>query len=186
MGNSVVIPHIFGTIALLSMFFTIGSYYEGFFAKLKMEAYQVQLGQVSEYISSNLIDLVILSRLSDEDTFLVKTVDVPQEIGNRFYRVSLLEMKSVFGEDSLKVVSELESLGIYSMSDLPWTTSHYIEIFSNQSITTRYGDSLDISNNITSSMANKEGFIQLVVWCHKTDDVITIGLGILDKSEDFG
>jgi hypothetical protein len=179
----VVIPHIFGTIALLSMFFTVGTYYDGFFTQLNREAYHAQLGQVSEYVSSNLIDLVVLSRLSEEDVFLVKTIDIPSEIGNRFYRVTLLEMQSAYGEDTLKVVSKIESLDIYATSDLPWPKSSYIDIYSNQSITTRYGDSLGISYNVTSNTANKDESIYLVVWCQKTDDMITLGLGDLDRSE---
>lgn len=183
MGDSVVIPHIFGTIALLTMFFTVGTYYDGFFTQLNREAYQAQLGQVSEYISSNLIDLVVLSRLSDEDVFLVKTIDIPSEIGNRFYRITLLEMQSTYGEDALRIVSELESLGVYSKADLPWYKSSYIDIYSNQSISTRYGSSLDISYNVTSNMASLDESIQLVVWCQKTADTIILGLGVLESSE---
>jgi hypothetical protein len=183
MGNSVVIPHIFGTIALLSMFFTVGTYYNGFFNQLNSEAYKAQLRQVSEYVSSNLIDLVVLSRLSSRDVFLVKTIDVPSEIGNRFYRISLLEVQSSYREDTLKVASELESLGIYSTADLPWPKSSYIDIYNNQSITTRYGDGLDISYNVTSNMANKNEHVQLVVWCQKIDNLIILGLGVLESSE---
>jgi hypothetical protein len=184
MGNSVVIPHIFGTIALLSMFFTIGTYYNGFFVQLNREAYEAQLGQVSEYISSNLIDLVVLSRLSDGDAFLVKTVEVPSEIGNRFYRICLKEMKSLHGEDTLNVVSELESLGVYSTADLPWPKNSYIEIYSNQSISTKYGERINLSYNITSNMAKTCESEFLIVWCSKVDNSITLGLGVLDRSEE--
>lgn len=191
MGNSVVIPHIFGTIALLTMFFTVGTYYNGFFTTLNEEAYRAQLGQVSEYISSNLIDLVVLSRLSDEDLFLVKTVDVPLEIGERFYRISLKEMQSPYGEDVLKVISEIESLDIYSTADLPWPKSTYIQIYTNQSISTRYGADIEIRANITSNraesrMAETGEPATLIVWCQKTDDVTTIGLGVLDRPEGGG
>ncbi len=186
MGNSVVIPHIFGTIALLSMFFTVGTYYNGYFTQLNREAYQAQLGQVSEYISSNLIDLVVLSRLSDEDVFLVKTIEVPLEIGNRFYRISLKEMQSPYGEDTLNVVSELESLGVYSTADLPWPKNPYIEIYSNQNITTKYGERINLSYNITSNMAKTGESKFLIVWCRKADNSITLGLGVLDRSEEAG
>ncbi|MFP3952063.1 MAG: hypothetical protein ACLFVP_08010 [Candidatus Bathyarchaeia archaeon] len=191
MGNSVAIPHIFGTVALLTMFFTVGTYYNGFFTTLNEEAYRAQMGQVSEYLSSNLIDLVVLSRLSEGDLFLVKTIDVPLEIGDRFYRISLEEMQSPLGEDLLKVVSEIESLDIYSTADLPWPKSTYMQIYTNQSISTRYGDSIEIRANITSNgverrMAETGEPATLVVWCHKTDDVTIIGLGVLDRVEGGG
>jgi len=191
MGNSVIIPHIFGTIALLTMFFTVGTYYDGFFTTLNEEAYRAQLGEVSEYVSSNLIDLVVLSRLSDGDLFLVKSFEVPMEIGDRFYRMSLKEMQSPQGEDLLKVVSEIESLDIYATADLPWPKSNYIQIYTDQSITTRYGDDIEIRSNITSNgaesrMAKTGEPATLIVWCHKTDNVTTIGLGILDRPEGGG
>lgn len=188
MGNSVIIPHIFGTIALLTMFFTVGTYYNGFFATLNQEAYQAQLGQVSEYISSNLIDLVVLSRLSKEDLFLVKTVEIPREVGNRFYTVTLKEVQSSYGEELLKVVAEIDSQGVYSTADLPWPKSTYIQIFSNQSISTKYNENIEIMGNITSNAAEFRTAetgepYTLIVWCHKADDVITLGLGLLKRSE---
>lgn len=191
MGNSVIIPHIFGTIALLTMFFTVSTYYNGFFTNLNQEAYKAQLGQVSEYISSNLIDLVVLSRLSNEDLFLVKTIEVPLEIGKRFYNISLKEMQSPYGEELLNVVSEINSLDIYSTADLPWPSNTYIQIYSNQSINTRYGDSIEIhstisSNGVESRVAQTGESASLIVWCHKTGNVTTIGLGVLDKAEGGG
>lgn len=188
MGNSVIIPHIFGTVALLTMFFTVGTYYNGFFLNLNEEAYRAQLGQVSEYISSNLIDLVVLSRLSDEDLFLIKTVDIPLEIGKRFYTVSLIEMQSPNGEDLLKITSEVDSLNLYSTANFPCTKNSYIQIYSNQTISTRYGQDIDLRSNFTSNGAEIKSAqtgeaATLIVWCNKENDVITLGLGVLTRSE---
>jgi hypothetical protein len=51
-ADSTIIPHIFGTIALISMFLVVGKYYNGLFATLSNEAYKAQLGQVSDYVAS--------------------------------------------------------------------------------------------------------------------------------------
>jgi len=186
MGNSVIIPHIFGTVALLTMFFTVGTYYNGFFLNLNEEAYRAQLGQVSDYISSTMIDLVVLSRLSDNDLFLIKTVKIPLEIGKRFYSVRLVEMQAPNGDELLRVVSEIDSLDIYSTSDLPWSKSQYLQIYSNQSISTNYGEDIELKANFTSNgaeirSAETEESATLLVWCHKENDIITLGLGVLSR-----
>ena len=39
MPDSTVIPHVLGTIALISIFLAMEAYYDGFYAKLSEEAY---------------------------------------------------------------------------------------------------------------------------------------------------
>lgn len=185
MGNSVIIPHIFGTIALITMFFSVGSYYNGLYVDLNRQASKAQLGQVADYVSSNIIDLVVLSQLTERDVFLVKYIKVPLYIGNRYYNLSLIEMPSAYtGEELLKVYTEIDADHIYSTSELPWSKTPVLQIYGNQSITTRYGGDIELrqhvmSNGAESRSAETGDSCSLVIWCSVSGNSTTVGLGVL-------
>lgn len=184
-ADSVIIPHVFGTIALLSMFFIVGTYYNGLFTKLHSEAYQAQLGQVGDYVSSEIIDLVILSRLPEGDQFLVKEIAPPTFIGEKVYNISIIVMEPSYGDaDVIRVVTRIDALNIYSVSDLPWSVDGNIQIYTGQDITpppnvtlTRYL----LSDAGIGRSAQIDGCASMIIWCSKAENNVTIGLGVTDR-----
>jgi hypothetical protein len=184
-GNSVIIPHIFGTIALITMFFSVGSYYNGLHVDMNREASKTQLGQVADYISSNIIDLVVLSQLTKEEVFLVKKIKLPLYVGEHYYNISLIEMPSTYtGEELFKVYTEIETEYIYSTSELPWAKSPALQIFSNQSISTRYDNDIELHTHVMSNGADRRAaetgdICSLVIWCCKSENSTIVGLGVL-------
>jgi len=93
MPDSTVIPHVLGTIALISIFLAMEAYYDGFYAKLSEEAYEAQLRQVAEYVASNFIDLVVVAQVAEGEVFMVKRLDIPRFIGGKPYNITLTEIQ---------------------------------------------------------------------------------------------
>lgn len=180
-----IIPHVIGTSALLIMFFTVSTYYTGFFNRLHSEAYRAQLGQVSDYLASSILDLETLSRIAEVDQFLVKDVEPPPFIGDRVYTISLITMTPSYGDTELiRVVATIDALNIYAISDLPWSLDSNVEIYTNQTVTHPYN--LTLTNTLLSDAAvgraaQIAGAASMVVWCYKADGTTIIGLGVMDR-----
>ena len=186
MGDSVM-PHIIGTTAIITLYFLVGTYYNGFYTQLYSKAYQVQLGQVADYTASNIIDLVTLSQLTEHDHFLIKDVKVPTFIGEKIYNISLITMTPSYGDMELKrVVTQIDALNIYTTSDLPWSMNATIEIYTDQPIANPHEGTLELTNHLLSvsdvgRAKQIDGFASMVVWCSKADGKIIIGLGVMDR-----
>lgn len=183
-AESNILAHVIGTVAILAMFFTVGNYYEDFFTKLHSEAYRAQLGQVSDYVSATMIDLVTLSQNTKQDQFLVKEIEPPMCIGEKLYNISLITMTPSYGDaEVIRVVTRIDALNIYSVSDLPWSLSAKIEIY-NEQITSpdeKIGFEKDLLSDAAVSMsAQTKGCASIVVWCSKADGDFVIGLGVMD------
>lgn len=185
MADSVIIPHIIGTVSLLMIFFSIGSFYQDYYASLHQEAYEVQLKQIADYVASNLIDLVTLNEIIDEDACLIKTIGIPYSIGENLYNVSLITMTSSGGDVRvIKVIAFIEKLNLYAMVDLPWSVDSRIVIYTNQTIPR---SDVYPANNIISSKASAESIrtgkpASMIVWSFKDGGQIVIGLGTVDRS----
>ena len=185
MGDSVIIPHVIGTAALLVMFFTVGTYYDWYFTDLSREAYRVQLGQVADYISSNIVDLVTLGQLTDRDQFLTKEIEIPRVIADKLYNISLLVMTPSYGDnDVIRVLVRIDSLDIYASSDMPWSANSNIHICNNQTINNITVRSNLLSDAAASKAAQEKKPAKIVVCCLKTSENFAVGLGvrIADKS----
>ena len=187
MGGSTVIPHIIGTTAMITLYFLVGTYYNGFYTQLHSEAYKAQLGQVADYIATNIIDLVTLCQLTEHDLFLVKDVEVHTFIGEKIYNISLITMTPSYGDMEIKrVVAQIDALNIYATSDLPWSMNATVEIYTNQPIVNPHEGTLNLTSRVLSTSAvgraaKIDGFASMVVWCSKTDGSIIIGLGVMDR-----
>ncbi|MBS7631388.1 hypothetical protein KEJ47_07435 [Candidatus Bathyarchaeota archaeon] len=185
MANSVIIPHIVGTVALLMMFFSVGTFYQDYYTNLHEKAYEAQLNQVANYVASNLVDLVSLNQMISGDKCLVKTIEIPYSIGENLYNVSLIPMISSGGDiNVIRVIAFIEKMNLYAMVDLPWSVDSSIMVYTNQTLPR--SDIFPL-NNIVSNKASADSRrtgkpVSMVVWSLKEGDRIVIGLGTLDKS----
>lgn len=170
------------------MFFIVGNFYEGFYLTLQARANQAELSQVSDYIASNLIDLVTLSKLTNEDQFLVKEITPPAFIGEKLYRINIVAMfLPNVDTEVIRVVSSIDTPNLHSTSDLPWSKNDNFQIYSNQTMQNQFEERLTPSNNLLSDAsvaksAQIDDTAIMVVWCSKIDGSSTIGLGVLEAS----
>jgi len=175
MPDSTVIPHVLGTIALISLFLTIEAYYDGFYAKLSEEAYEAQLKQVAEHIASNFIDLVVIAQVTEGDIFLVKRLEIPRLIGERPYNITLMELSKGENVSLISLLLSGESIGVYTLVDLPWTTEA-VSIYSDEPLNPPYNITLTYR---LESVNDEGGALRIVAWCSKSGDSIIIGLGLM-------
>jgi hypothetical protein len=170
------------------MFFIVGNYYEGFYLTLQARANQAQLSQVSDYIASNLIDLVTLSKLTNENQFLAKEISPPAFIEEKLYRISIAAMFPPNGDtEVIRVITSMDATNLYSTSDLPWLKTDNFQIYTDQVLPDQYDDRLAPSNNLLSDAslaksAQIDETAMMVVWCSKVDDSTTVGIGVMVAS----
>ena len=187
MADSVIIPHIIGTTAIIVLFFTMATFWNGYFTNLNVQAYKAQLGQVADYFTSNLNDLIALSKITAGDLFLVNEMKVPSIIGEKLYNISLIKTLAPDGNKQIiSVTTSIASLNIYAVSELMWSPDLNIQIYSNQSIPDAALHNATLSKYLLSDAALSEaartrGNASIVVWCSKTNDVTVIGLGVKDN-----
>jgi hypothetical protein len=178
----IVIGHVVGTVTLLMMFFAIGNYYSNYFAMLTDEAYVSQLKQVSNYLSSNLIDLVTLAQITPGNQFLVKQFEIPYAINENLYNVSLAWQNSPSGNYKvIRLTTSIQKTDQYFTVDLPYSNTSIVKIYSNEVLPDNYQL---IVNNISSSAAREKAvttgkITSLMVWCLKNGDNITVGFGVM-------
>jgi len=176
MPDSTVIPHVLGTIALISIFLAMEAYYDGFYTKLSEEAYEAQLKQVAEHIASNLIDLVVVAQVAEGEVFMVKRLDIPRFIGGRPYNITLTEIQR--GEVPLvSIILSMDKADIYASVELPWTADA-VSIYSDQAVDPPYNMTL---TSRLESVDDRGGALTIVAWCWRSGDSIVIGLGLLGE-----
>jgi hypothetical protein len=176
MPDSTVIPHVLGTIALISIFLAMEAYYDGLYTKLSEEAYKAQLNQVAEHIASNLIDLVVVAQVAEE-VFLVKKLEIPRLIADKPYNITITEMSK--GEDVslVSILLSRDRANIYAYVELPWT-AEAISIYSDQAVDSPYNITLTTR---LESIDDLGGALSIVVWCWRSGDSIVIGLGLIEE-----
>jgi hypothetical protein len=129
---------------------------------------------------------VILSLLPEDDQFLVKDIEPPTVIGEKLFNISIITMTPSYGDtDVIRVVTSIDTLNIYSVSDLPWSITGSIQIYTGQNITHPENMTLKehlLSDAAVSRSAQIKGLASMVIWCAKTGDNVTIGLGVVDRS----
>jgi len=175
MPDSTVIPHVLGTIALISIFLAMEAYYDGFYAKLSEEAYEAQMRQVAEHIASNFIDLVVIAQVAEGEVFLVKGLDIPRFLGGKPYNITLLEMERS-GVYLISIILSRERADIYSAVELPWTTDA-VSIYSGQDVTSPYN--MTLASRLESD-DDQGGALIIVAWCWRSGDSLIIGLGLME------
>lgn len=108
--GTVTITHVIGTATLIGVFLTVSMFYGMTYGALQTETLALQLQQVTDYVSSNQIDLVSLCCISSSDQFLIKTLEMPKYVGTYTYTVTLLERNnSITGEKQIFVQAFFDS-----------------------------------------------------------------------------
>jgi len=170
--SEVTVAHIIGTVSLMALFFCVGSYFSLSFLTLKQEITTVQLEKVSNYFAANIVDLVSLCYMSKTDQLIIKRLDVPTSLMGYGYAVTLLNTT-----EAIIVRSSLFSLtAVSGESALPWATDAKIHLYTQtiKSYIQAKQPSLNPDVEVFSSQLN------IVAWCLKQDNEITIGVGTLD------
>ena len=172
--GSVSVTHLIGTVSLMLIFFSIGSYYSMSIASLKNEVITVQLSKISNYIGSDIVDLVSLCYISELDQLLIKNLTLPAGLTAYGYNMTIKKTtQGIFVRVSL--ISESEVYGEYT---LPWSTESNIRVYN--------GSDAGVENYIQSERPYLAPEVQvysgdkgIVIWCVKIEDQITIGLGLM-------
>jgi len=168
--GSVTLTHVIGTAGLMVVFFAVGSYYSLSYTSLQLQIIAVNLEKISNYVASNVMDMVSLCYMSGVNQVISKRLEIPARIGAYGYNITILQMT---GEENFKVRAYLVSRPtIYGESTLPWSTSGMMKIYN--------GTDIGIENlSFDPKISVFSGSSNIVVWCLKRDNEILIGLGIM-------
>ena len=125
-----VLSHVIGTVALISLFFTVGTYYSVTYLSIQNEAMSSQLEEVADYVASTLINLVSLSSLNNQNHNVSIELKLPKHIGDKIYEVVIEEFVDPNTNESLFRVRAYLALqpSIYGVSALPWPAEGRIRL----------------------------------------------------------
>ncbi len=168
---STTVTHIIGTVSLMLIFISVGSYYSMSIAAFKNDIIVVQLSKIANYIGSDIVDLVSLCYLGDQDQFLIKNVTLPSGLTAYGYNITIEEI----GQSLLVRVYLISDSYVYGEYALPWSTESNIEV---------YDGSGTYPSNLTPRFAVDNLEKGIVVWCQRAGDQITIGLGTRTEKGD--
>jgi hypothetical protein len=172
--GSVSMTHLIGTVSLMLIFFSVGSYYSMSIATLKNEAITVQLSKIANYIGSDMVDLVTLSCISDMNQLLVKNLTLPAGITSYGYNMTV----ETIGQTMFVRVYLFSDSLVYGEYALPWSTESSIQIYN--------GSETEVESyiqterpSLTPRLFFDNSNTGIVIWCAKIEDQITIGLGLM-------
>lgn len=83
-----VISHIIGTVALLSMMLVMANIFTAFGGFVTNKAYEVELDETASYVANNINQLIGVANFSNGG-YLLKDLDLPDDIGKFAYRISI-------------------------------------------------------------------------------------------------
>ncbi len=172
--GSVSLTHLVGTVSLMLIFLSVGSYYSMSIASLKNEVITVQLSKIADYISSDMIDLVSLCYVGELNQLLIKNLTLPAGLTAYGYNMTVEKI----GQSMLVRVYLISDSLVYGEYALPWSTESNIKVYN--------GSDAEVENCIQSERPSLTPKLQvdnldtgIVVWCVKIEDQITIGLGLM-------
>lgn len=110
----VILKHVIGTLALIGLVITAGLAYTTTASYVEVEATKVQLKQITEYVSLNLIEVISLVNFANYPNKQIKGLNLPKNIGGKAYVIKLI----VKG-DKCYVRAELAAGTVYTESLIP-------------------------------------------------------------------
>jgi hypothetical protein len=164
---SVVLSHVIGTVGLLTILLSSGTYYTMFYTSLQDRIALGQLDDVANVISLDSTELISLILLSEHDNLLVLDLKIPAEIHTAIYNVTLLRVVS--GDETHLTVHVMLDQSSYAQRALPWAASDQLRLYDGAPLTLAGVTPL---RSVYSSTANA------VLWCERRGTVVTIGLGV--------
>jgi|GEM_PF-973874 len=172
--SSVSLTHLIGTVSLMLIFFSVGSYYSMSISSLKNEVITVQLSKIADYIGSDTVDLVSLCYINDMDQMLVKNLTLPAGLTAYGYNMAVEKAgQSMF----VRVYLISDSL-VYGEYALPWSTESGIKVY-NGSDAEVEGYIQSERPSLTPRLYVDNGDTGIVIWVAKIEDQVTVGLGIM-------
>jgi len=165
----VALAHIIGTVMLILIFLSAALFYQQYYFSLRIEAISRQLQEAADYVASNIADLVSLCFINPIDQLVIKTLDLPEKIGEDYYSIIIVKpIVSDAGEEIILVKAYLNSNPyVYGEAILPFAM---INLWDGE-------ESIDSSivqpkRVVSSSTPNS------VIWALARNGTITIGLGV--------
>jgi hypothetical protein len=88
----VSIQHIIGTVSLIGLVISAGLFYSIFTSFVQDSNREKQLGQISETVALNLVEMINLIKFSKfSSDYMIKIIDLPTEVGGRAYKIRLVD-----------------------------------------------------------------------------------------------
>jgi len=167
----VIIPRLIGITSIIALILAVGFFSSNITMQMTKTTSISSLKDVTEQVSSEIIDLVSLASLTPDSNSTYKVLEIPDQVNNKGYSVYLQN-------DSLgwKVVAYLdEDISIRAESNLYFKGGVNVEngtgifhvIYNWQDVELFYSTRL------------YSGTYKPVVWCNITQSNIMVGLGWL-------
>ena len=173
--TSVTVAHLIGTVSLMLIFLSVGSYYSISIASLKNEVITVQLSKIANYIGSDIVDLVSLCYISELNQTLIKTLTLPTGLTAYGYNMTIEKI----GQSMLVRVYLISESLVYGEYILPWPTESNIRVYNDlDPEVENYIHSERPSLILKLHVDNLD--MGIMIWCVKLEDQITIGLGLMN------
>ncbi len=161
---SPIVSHLIGTTMLLMIMLTISFYFTNFGTIVGVKSIERELNEISEYIASNIIDLVSLANASLSDTLLLD-IDFPYEINGYGYSINITKEG-----DYYIVITRIEHARIEGKAILPFGFSQIKFSSLNPGIS-----GIECKNGLYSGME------KAIIWCKKIGAEIYFGFGVKVK-----
>ena len=169
---SVTISHVIGTVALIGLFISVGLTYQIHFNDMQDQATKAQLQVVADHVSTLIVDICSLGSTAQTGQLLIKSLDLPAQVAQSSYNVSLVRTQAVTGESVCAVLVRLTwKPNIYSESQLFWNGQETLAQISGVLPEGFSSSQLQAKDSVTSVSSP-------VVWYVKNGSNVTVGLGV--------
>jgi len=172
---SVTISHVIGTVALIGLFITASMSYSIYFSEVQEQANIAQLRGIADHVSNTLLDIYSIGLSSEAEQLLVKSLDIPSQVSQSSYNLSLVRAYSSSGEVIFVVLVKLTwKPSVYAESQLAWKGPEERTSLSNGTLPQGFNDSSFLPKVFVLSGVSKPA-----VWCIKSGTNVTLGLGVM-------
>ena len=170
---SVTISHVIGTVALIGLFITAGMSYQIHFTNLREEAGAAQLQSIADYVSTAIMDVYSIGSSVRGDQLLFKTLEIPGQVAQSSYNISLIRVTTVSGEQTFSVLARLTwKPTVYAESELPFNGLDGLGLYNGT-----LPDGFEASS-IQPRTYVLGGVSTSVVWYDRASSSVTLGLGV--------
>ncbi len=185
----VSIQHIIGTASLIGLVISAGLFYTIFTSFVQDTNREKKLGQISETVALNLVEMINLvkfSKFSTDDGYMIKIIDLPTEVGGRSYKIKLADEpnRGTYVQAFLTTQQTISA-----DSTLPYNSGN-IPLKFNTTDTSIYKINVGVENLTVDCSGTVYGKDGVVIWATLDWDnstglpsSITIGLGWLEAQQ---
>jgi hypothetical protein len=192
------IQHIIGTVSILMLTISISLAFSTVSSYVQTDISKKEMAQVADHVSLNLMEVATLTNSSTLDTTIVKTIDLPAEVGGRAYFVELINATNE-GKGYVVQVGLVSQLSVNVNSSLPistlptktvnvttvrissWEPTWNITVFKSQPLVKYLNtDTKGFEKAIVYGGTSSVGLIP-VVWACQDQGVLYMGIGTYQK-----